>query len=176
MEDEQDQGEDRQNEPLGPPHPEAEGSEGSPWWSGGGGGVTTEEEERDQGQWDPWRTPGPGEVPSFRVDGPTSTLLALRSGSQDCTTDSDDGGVQYRQEYLNTEKRDRAGLLYTPDTDAPNTSDADVPPSYSKVGCLDPLLFCAGFLSKFLPYMEFCLCFPLLLRLLFGVGLGPGLL
>lgn len=172
MEDEQDQGEDRQHGPWG--HPPPEGEEGDE------DRENTEERERYQGQGDPWGSPGPGEGPSFRVEEGASTLLALREGSrpgsQDCTTDSDDGGVQYRQEYLNTEKRDRAGLLYTPDTDAPNTSDADVPPSYSKVGCLDPLLFCAGFLSKFLPYMEFCLCFPLLLRLLFGVGLGPGLL
>ncbi|KAM9427187.1 piezo-type mechanosensitive ion channel component 2-like [Salvelinus alpinus] len=127
VEDEQDQGEDRQKEPLGTSQPEAESAEGSPWWSGGG--VTTEEEERDQGQWDSWGTPGPGEVPSFRVDGPTSTLLALRSGSQDCTTDSDDGGV--RQEYRNTEERDRAGQL--------DTSDTDVPSSYNKSVSFDRL-------------------------------------
>ncbi|XP_036822242.1 piezo-type mechanosensitive ion channel component 2 [Oncorhynchus mykiss] len=134
VDDEQDQGEDRQNEPLGPSHPETEGAEGSPWWSGGGG-VTTEEEERDQGQWDPWETPGPVEVPSFRVDSPTSTFLALRSGSQDCTTDSDDGGV--RQEYRNTEERGLAGQLDT--SDAPNTSDTDVPSSYNKAVSFDRL-------------------------------------
>ncbi|XP_042163818.1 piezo-type mechanosensitive ion channel component 2-like [Oncorhynchus tshawytscha] len=100
VDDEQDQGEDRQNEPLGPSHPETEEAEGSPW-----------------------------------VDGPTSTFLALRSGSQDCTTDSDDGGL--RQEYRNTEERDRAGQLDT--SDAPNTSDTDVPSSYNKAVSFDRL-------------------------------------
>ncbi|XP_038859228.1 piezo-type mechanosensitive ion channel component 2-like [Salvelinus namaycush] len=146
VEDEQDQGEDRQHGPWGHPPPEgAEGAEDSPWRGGGddGGGETTEERERYQGQGDPWGSPGPGEGPSFRVEEGASTLLALqqgsRPGSQDCTTDSDDGGVQDRQEYLNREERDRAGLLYTPDTDAPNTSDADVPPSYSKAVSFDRL-------------------------------------
>ncbi|XP_045549637.1 piezo-type mechanosensitive ion channel component 2 [Salmo salar] len=135
VEDEQDQGEDRQHGPWG--HPPPEGEEGDE------DRENTEERERYQGQGDPWGSPGPGEGPSFRVEEGASTLLALREGSrpgsQDCTTDSDDGGVQYRQEYLNTEKRDRAGLLYTPDTDAPNTSDADVPPSYSKAVSFDRL-------------------------------------
>ncbi|XP_045061985.1 LOW QUALITY PROTEIN: piezo-type mechanosensitive ion channel component 2, partial [Coregonus clupeaformis] len=138
VEDEQDQGEDRQHRPWGHPPPEgAEGAEDSPWRGGGdgSGGETTE----DQGQGDPWGSPGPGEGPSFRVEEGASTLLALRPGSQDCSTDSDDGGVQDRQEYLNTEERDRAEKLYTPDTDAPNTSDADVPPSYSKAVSFDRL-------------------------------------
>ncbi|XP_071216825.1 piezo-type mechanosensitive ion channel component 2 [Salvelinus alpinus] len=146
VEDEQDQGEDRQHGPWGHPPPEgAEGAEDSPWRGGGddGGGETTEERERYQGQGDPWGSPGPGEGPSFRVEEGASNLLALqqgsRPGSQDCTTDSDDGGVQDRQEYLNRAERDRAGLLYTPDTDAPNTSDADVPPSYSKAVSFDRL-------------------------------------
>ncbi|CAB1326921.1 unnamed protein product [Coregonus sp. 'balchen'] len=107
VEDEQDQGEDRQHRPWGHPPPEgAEGAEDSPWRGGGdgSGGETTE----DQGQGDPWGSPGPGEGPSFRVEEGASTLLALRPGSQDCSTDSDDGGVQDRQEYLNTEERDRA--------------------------------------------------------------------
>ncbi|XP_070990008.1 piezo-type mechanosensitive ion channel component 2 [Oncorhynchus clarkii lewisi] len=146
VEDEQDQGENRLHGPWEHPPPEgSEGAEDSPWRGGGDGGdgETTEERERYQGQGDPWGSPGPGEGPSFRVEEGASTLLALREGSrpgsQDCTTDSDDGGVQDRQEYLNREERDRAGLLYTPDTDAPNTPDADVPPSYSKAVSFDRL-------------------------------------
>ncbi|XP_052333345.1 piezo-type mechanosensitive ion channel component 2-like, partial [Oncorhynchus keta] len=146
VEDEQDQGENRLHGPWEHPPPEgSEGAEDSPWRGGGDGsdGETTEERKRYQGQGDPWGSPGPGEGPSFRVEEGASTLLALREGSrpasQDCTTDSDDGGVQDRQEYLNREERDRAGLLYTPDTDAPNTSDADVPPSYSKAVSFDRL-------------------------------------
>uniref|UniRef100_A0A6Q2X453 Piezo-type mechanosensitive ion channel component n=1 Tax=Esox lucius TaxID=8010 RepID=A0A6Q2X453_ESOLU len=34
---------------------------------------------------------------------------------------------------------DRAGQLYTPDTDAPNTSDAELPPTYSKAVSFDRL-------------------------------------
>ncbi|KAL0966951.1 hypothetical protein UPYG_G00302670 [Umbra pygmaea] len=138
VEDEHDQGEDRPHGPWG-----ADVEEGS--WSGAGAGFTTEEEEREerhQGQGDPWGSPGPGEGPSFLVEEvPTSTFLALRSesrpGSQDCTTDSDDGGDLNRREYLNKEERERAGQLYTPDTDAPNTSDAELPPSYSKAVSFD---------------------------------------
>ncbi|XP_034147363.1 piezo-type mechanosensitive ion channel component 2 isoform X2 [Esox lucius] len=147
VEDEQDQGEDRQRGPREPFPPEGpEGADGGPWsggYCGPGGGDTTEEEERNQGH-DPWGSSGPGEGPSIRLEEvPTSTFLALRaesrSGSQDFTTESDDGGAQNRQEYFNKEDPDRAGQLYTPDTDAPNTSDAELPPTYSKAVSFDRL-------------------------------------
>uniref|UniRef100_A0A3B4TZT6 Piezo type mechanosensitive ion channel component 2 n=1 Tax=Seriola dumerili TaxID=41447 RepID=A0A3B4TZT6_SERDU len=48
---------------------------------------------------------------------------------------SEDGGAQ--QDFMQTEGR--AGLLYTPDTDASKMSDADVPPSYSKAVSFDRL-------------------------------------
>uniref|UniRef100_A0A3P8T1X2 Piezo type mechanosensitive ion channel component 2 n=1 Tax=Amphiprion percula TaxID=161767 RepID=A0A3P8T1X2_AMPPE len=42
-----------------------------------------------------------------------------------------------QQDFMQTESQ--AGLLYTPDTDASKTSDADVPPSYSKAVSFDRL-------------------------------------
>lgn len=128
VEDEQDQGEDKDREhgPWGPPEPEEdEGAEGSPW----GDGEPREEGEKDQArQGDPWESPGPGEGPSFRIEEGAS---AFSADDVDCTTESDGGGVRHTE--------GRTGQLYTPDTDAPNTSDADVPPSYSKAVSFDRL-------------------------------------
>lgn len=47
-----------------------------------------------------------------------------------------DEGESSGPEYLHTDGREG---LFTPDTDAPNTSDADVPPSYSKAVSFDRL-------------------------------------
>uniref|UniRef100_A0A8C9X2X2 Piezo type mechanosensitive ion channel component 2 n=1 Tax=Sander lucioperca TaxID=283035 RepID=A0A8C9X2X2_SANLU len=54
---------------------------------------------------------------------------------KDFTTESEDGGVP--QDFMQTEGQ--RGLRYTPDTDASKTSDADVPPSYSKAVSFDRL-------------------------------------
>ncbi|KAL2097108.1 hypothetical protein ACEWY4_006315 [Coilia grayii] len=48
-----------------------------------------------------------------------------------------DEGESSGLEYPHTDGRE--GQLFTPDTDAPNTSDADVPPSYSKAVSFDRL-------------------------------------
>uniref|UniRef100_A0A668A6K7 Piezo type mechanosensitive ion channel component 2 n=1 Tax=Myripristis murdjan TaxID=586833 RepID=A0A668A6K7_9TELE len=62
-------------------------------------------------------------------------LSAPSVQEKDFTTDSEDGGG--RLDYMQTEGQ--AGLLYTPDTDASKTSDAEVPPSYSKAVSFDRL-------------------------------------
>ena len=117
MEDEQDQGH------HGPRREGADGAEGGPWE----GAVSGEEEEGEEGrrrrQERLWSSAGPGDDPSAALSG------------QDYTTESDEGGG--RREDMQTDVRARQ--LHTPDTDAPNTSDADVPPSYSKAVSFDRL-------------------------------------
>ncbi len=62
-----------------------------------------------------------------------------------CVTEDEEGEQPIRQdegESSGPENMQRdviSGHLFTPDTDAPNTSDADVPPSYSKAVSFDRL-------------------------------------
>ncbi|KAJ3594601.1 hypothetical protein NHX12_003908 [Muraenolepis orangiensis] len=58
-----------------------------------------------------------------------------RQGHPDYTTESEDGAGAH--EFSGTQGR--SALLYTPDTDASKTSDAEVPPSYSKAVSFDRL-------------------------------------
>ncbi|CAJ1072552.1 piezo-type mechanosensitive ion channel component 2 isoform X3 [Xyrichtys novacula] len=164
VEDEQDQGEDRQqvcweSQQLD----ESEGAEGGPWSDGEPRERREEEEEgerkeRPEGEKDKdhegvegeegeevrneqqgkergealWESFGPDEGPSPRQEEVDS---APSGQEKDFITESEDGGGQ--QDFMHTEGR--AGLLYTPDTDASKTSDADVPPSYSKAVSFDRL-------------------------------------
>uniref|UniRef100_A0AAZ3RL39 Piezo-type mechanosensitive ion channel component n=1 Tax=Oncorhynchus tshawytscha TaxID=74940 RepID=A0AAZ3RL39_ONCTS len=156
VDDEQDQGEDRQNEPLGPSHPETEEAEGSPWWSGGGG-VTTEEEERDQGQWDPWETPGPVEVPSFRVDGPTSTFLAVSFDRLEVSEDESD-------------RDDKRMMAMTPDTSRSDYLDDPLLPSLTTELTASELLLNKMFHDEELEQSErFYVGQPLVLQLVYAL-------
>ncbi|XP_058619112.1 piezo-type mechanosensitive ion channel component 2 isoform X1 [Onychostoma macrolepis] len=62
-----------------------------------------------------------------------------------CVTEDEEGEQPIRQEEgessgpENVQTDVISGHLFTPDTDAPNTSDADVPPSYSKAVSFDRL-------------------------------------
>ncbi|XP_042283733.1 piezo-type mechanosensitive ion channel component 2 isoform X1 [Thunnus maccoyii] len=156
VEDEQDQGEDRQQVPWESQQlDESQGAEGGPWSDGEPRETEEEEKEEEEGERQEreerlegeeglevpqdqeteereeahWESFGPDEGPSLRLEEPESAQ------EKDFVTESEDGGGQ--QDFMQTEGR--AGLLYTPDTDASKTSDADVPPSYSKAVSFDRL-------------------------------------
>lgn len=156
MEDEQDQGEqDKQQVPWEFQQvDESQGAEGG-LWSDGEPGQTGEEEsegqrrpeeveESEEAEQDleepedqekeeaPWESFGPDEGPSLRPEGAECVHSAEE---KDFITESDDGGRQQNK----MQKGGQVGLLYTPDTDASKTSDADVPPSYSKAVSFDRL-------------------------------------
>ncbi|XP_026229618.1 piezo-type mechanosensitive ion channel component 2 isoform X1 [Anabas testudineus] len=156
VEDEQDQGEqDKQQVPWEFQQvDESQGAEGG-LWSDGEPGQTGEEEsegqrrpeeveESEEAEQDleepedqekeeaPWESFGPDEGPSLRPEGAECVHSAEE---KDFITESDDGGRQ--QDKM--QKGGQVGLLYTPDTDASKTSDADVPPSYSKAVSFDRL-------------------------------------
>lgn len=96
------------------------------------GGETTDQERRDTDE-APWESFDPDEGSSLPLEEAES---ALSGQDKDFTTDSEDGGR--RQDFLPSQAKD--GLqLCTPDTDASKTSDADVPPSYSKAVSFDRL-------------------------------------
>lgn len=148
VEDEQDQGQDRQQVPWDSQQlDESQGAEGGPWSDGEPREMEEEEGERqerlegeeelevpqdqDRGEIEEahWESFGPDEGPSLRLKEADSAQ------EKDFITESEDGGGQ--QDFMQSEGR--AGLLYTPDTDASKTSDADVPPSYSKAVSFDRL-------------------------------------
>lgn len=88
-----------------------------------------QDQEREEA---PWESFGPDEGPSLRVE----ELHASSSAQEkEFITESEDGAGQ--QDLMPTEGQTE--LLYTPDTDASKTSDADVPPSYSKAVSFDRL-------------------------------------
>uniref|UniRef100_A0A8C1J6A0 Piezo type mechanosensitive ion channel component 2 n=1 Tax=Cyprinus carpio TaxID=7962 RepID=A0A8C1J6A0_CYPCA len=81
-----------------------------------------------------------------------SVTLFSRQGTDDtieeeeqCISEDEDGEQPIRQDEgessgpENVQMDVVSGQLFTPDTDAPNTSDADVPPSYSKAVSFDHL-------------------------------------
>ncbi|KAM3865799.1 piezo-type mechanosensitive ion channel component 2 [Diretmus argenteus] len=130
VEDEQDQGEDKQHGPQ--QEGESQGAVGGPWGDGEPGEEGQQEpkdQDRHKGSWESF---GPDEGPSLRVEEAEAGPYAQE---KDFTSDSGGEGVQ--QDYMQTEGR--AALLYTPDTDASKTSDAEVPPSYSKAVSFDRL-------------------------------------
>ncbi|XP_029971241.1 piezo-type mechanosensitive ion channel component 2 [Salarias fasciatus] len=103
--------------------PGADGGE----WSDGEPREEEEEQEEDEGQQGlevveeaPWESFGPDEGPSLRQEVEYSA-----------------GFITESEDFLQTGCPD--GLHYTPDTDASKTSDADVPPSYSKAVSFDRL-------------------------------------
>ncbi|GAA6236079.1 piezo-type mechanosensitive ion channel component 2 isoform X2 [Lates japonicus] len=168
VEDEQDQGEDRQQDPWETQQVEdSQGAEGDPWSDGeprveeevGEGQEGQEGQERPEGmegmegqegmegeeveeeleipedqerEEAPWESFCTGEGPSLRQE---EAECASSVQDKDFITEGEDGVGQ--QDFMQTEGR--AGLLYTPDTDASKTSDADVPPSYSKAVSFDRL-------------------------------------
>lgn len=96
------------------------------------GDETTDQERRDtdEAHWDSF---DPDEGSSLPLEEAES---ALSGQEKDFITDSEDG--ERRQDFLPS--RAKGGLqLCTPDTDASKTSDADVPPSYSKAVSFDRL-------------------------------------
>ncbi|KAM7400229.1 hypothetical protein PAMA_004770 [Pampus argenteus] len=72
---------------------------------------------------------GPDEGSSLRQEEPDS--------DQDKNFIAESENEEGQQDFMQTEGQ--AGLLYTPDTDASKTSDAEVPPSYSKAVSFDRL-------------------------------------
>ncbi|XP_008277902.1 piezo-type mechanosensitive ion channel component 2 [Stegastes partitus] len=155
VEDEQDQGEERQQVPWESQQlDESEDAEGGPWSSEepvekeeepeeeeeedcekgeegeeGLQGVEVREDQETEGA--PWESFGPDEGPSLR---PEETESGPSGQENDFITESEDGG---QQDFMQTESQ--TGLFYTADTDASKTSDADVPPSYSKAVSFDRL-------------------------------------
>lgn len=157
VEDEQDQGEDKQQVPWEfqqvDEDPGAEGglwSDGEPRQAGeeeSEGQGRLEELERQEGEQESeapkdqereekeealWESFGPDEGPSLRLEGAECMHSAEE---KDFITESEDGERQ--QDSMR--EGGRVGLLYTPETDASKTSDADVPPSYSKAVSFDRL-------------------------------------
>ncbi|XP_028449157.1 piezo-type mechanosensitive ion channel component 2 isoform X1 [Perca flavescens] len=150
VDDEHDQGEDKQQRVPWQSQQldQSEGAEGGAWSDGeprakeekkeeGDGQVELEGEEvvevakyqeGEEGE----ESFGPDEGPSLRLEEAESAPSAQE---KDFATESEDGGVQ--QDFMQTEGGQ--GLIYTPDTDASKTSDADVPPSYSKAVSFDRL-------------------------------------
>ncbi|XP_054480874.1 LOW QUALITY PROTEIN: piezo-type mechanosensitive ion channel component 2 [Anoplopoma fimbria] len=154
VEDEQDQGEDKQQQQQVPweSHQldESEGAEGNSRSDAEPKRRREEEEKEGEGQEGlqgeevpkyqdrgerekaPWESFGPDEGPSLRLE---ETEPAPSAQERDFTPESEDGGDQ--QDFMQTDGR--VGQLYTPDTDVSKTSDADVPPSYSKAVSFDRL-------------------------------------
>lgn len=152
VEDEQDQGEDKEQVPWeSQAFKESQEVEGEPWSNDerrqiegegeydGQMGLDAEEDlqgagepkdkENEEG---PWESFSPDEGPSMRLEEAESVPAAQEN---DFITESEDG--EGLQDSKHTDSQ--AGLLYTPDTDASKTSDAEVPPSYSKAVSFDRL-------------------------------------
>ncbi|XP_070700828.1 piezo-type mechanosensitive ion channel component 2 [Pempheris klunzingeri] len=153
VEDEQDQGEDMPQVPWESQQlDQTQGAMGGPWSDGEHGEREDEEGEgqeglegaereatlKDQGSEErpeaPWDSFGPDEGPSLRLETGGSAPSACGKDSE--TTESEEERER-QHDFIQTEGR--AGLIYTPDTDASRTSDADVPPSYSKAVSFDRL-------------------------------------
>ncbi|XP_010770103.1 piezo-type mechanosensitive ion channel component 2-like [Notothenia coriiceps] len=147
VEDEHDQGEDKQQAAPWESQQldESEGAEGGGWSDADPRDQKEEEEEEEEEEEGeegmevpkeqerekkaPWDSLGPDEGPSLRVKETESAQ------EKDFTTDSEEGAGQ--PGFTPTEGR--VGLIYTPDTDASKTSDAEIPPSYSKAVSFDRL-------------------------------------
>lgn len=96
------------------------------------GAETIDQERRDTNE-APWESFDPGEGSSVQLEEAES---ALSGQDKDFITDSEDG--ERRQDFLRSHTKEELQLC-TPDTDASKTSDADVPPSYSKAVSFDRL-------------------------------------
>ncbi|MED6293425.1 hypothetical protein CHARACLAT_010484 [Characodon lateralis] len=93
------------------------------------GGVEVREDQEREGVH--CESLSPDEGPSERQD---KAEPALSTQENNSISESDDGG---RQDFMQSDGQ--VVMLYTPDTDASKTSDADVPPSYSKAVSFDRL-------------------------------------
>ncbi|KAM6948367.1 piezo-type mechanosensitive ion channel component 2 [Aplochiton taeniatus] len=133
VEDEHDQLENQQQGTEGPPQADEPDEVQEAGCSPCGEGEPSDPEEREQGRpKGSVSSAGPGEGPSFRTEEGHSPTSAQ---DKDYTTESDDGGEQGEDAHSDG----HTGQLYTPDTDASKTSDAEVPPSYSKAVSFDRL-------------------------------------
>ncbi|XP_015247000.1 PREDICTED: piezo-type mechanosensitive ion channel component 2 [Cyprinodon variegatus] len=94
-----------------------------------GGWEVREDQERERA---PSEAFSPDEGPSMRHD---EAEYSPSVQENDSISGSEGGGG--RQDFMQTEGQ--SVLLYTPDTDASKTSDAEVPPSYSKAVSFDRL-------------------------------------
>ncbi|XP_038146759.1 piezo-type mechanosensitive ion channel component 2 [Cyprinodon tularosa] len=94
-----------------------------------GGWEVREDQERERA---PSEAFSPDEGPSMRHD---EAEYSPSVQENDSISGSEGGGG--RQDFVQTEGQ--SVLLYTPDTDASKTSDAEVPPSYSKAVSFDRL-------------------------------------
>lgn len=82
-----------------------------------------------------------GEEAEREVDEEVQWDLVDPEEADECVSEDEEGGERMQQdegEWSGVENV-VSGPLFTPDTDAPNTSDADVPPSYSKAVSFDRL-------------------------------------
>ncbi|XP_072220008.1 piezo-type mechanosensitive ion channel component 2 [Leuresthes tenuis] len=152
VEDEQDQGEDKQQVPWESQQFEASQGPVGESWSDGEPRQKEEEEEKGEQEHEEGEEGQQGEeAPEEQEkqgaqweclspdDGPSSKLEEAESGpsarENDSISESEYEGGQ--RDFMQTEGQ--TAVLYTPDTDASKTSDADVPPSYSKAVSFDRL-------------------------------------
>lgn len=118
--------EQQQEQELSVEQPEGESE-------GGGGDMEVDmEREEAQGLEAQWMGAEAGETTQ-----PSATEEEEEEREAREHTARHDEGESSGLEYLHADGRE--GQLFTPDTDAPNTSDADVPPSYSKAVSFDRL-------------------------------------
>lgn len=100
----------------------------------------TAEEVEEEVQWDlvdPEEAVEDVQVPQLESD--------EHQKEEQCVTEDEEGEQPFQQDESESSGPENvqtdvvSGQLITPDTDAPNTSDADVPPSYSKAVSFDRL-------------------------------------
>ncbi|XP_041959521.1 piezo-type mechanosensitive ion channel component 2 [Alosa sapidissima] len=131
QEQEQEQAEPvEQVEPVEQPEEELEGDASSLWPAGGDVELGVEREEEAQEAHREGAEAGETRRPSGTEEEDNNEEVREHAAGHD---EGESSGL----EYLHTDGRE--GQLFTPDTDAPNTSDADVPPSYSKAVSFDRL-------------------------------------
>lgn len=102
----------------------------------------TKDWETDEGAWEPFvPDQDPAEAPEESGEGPSlraedvEISVVTSADEKGFITESEDGTGQ--RDYMHSQGC--GGLVYTPDTDASKTSDAEVPPSYSKAVSFDRL-------------------------------------
>ncbi|XP_056911849.1 piezo-type mechanosensitive ion channel component 2 isoform X3 [Takifugu flavidus] len=142
VEDEQDQLEDKAQAPSeSQQFDDSQAAEYSPWSDGEPREMEEREQEgpksEEEAEGAPDQESKETEMPPWGLPlGVEEAESALSAPDKEFTTESDDG--EEIRDFLQTERK--AGLLYTPDTDASKTSDTDVPPSYSKAVSFDHLV------------------------------------
>lgn len=138
VEDEQDQLEDKAQAPSeSQQFDDSQAAEYSPWSDGEPREMEEREQEgpknEEEAEGAPDQKSKESEMPPWGLPlGVEGAESALSAPDKEFTTESDDGEE--------TPSERKAGLFYTPDTDALKTSDTDVPPSYSKAVSFDHLV------------------------------------